>query len=141
MANIIRTLNSSSAYAVRKATALLMKRIHLRPVKKVKFVFDPYMECSASVRDVATVLHFPEVMDTNMGTQFKFDIKSDRTQPSMTVDFNDGEQLEFRTANLSQLEILDFLYEQVDLKDPKKGESPEVLTKSQKGGGKKGGKR
>ena len=47
---LIKTVNNNPHYALRKATALLMKQMHLRPVKKVKFTFDPYMESSASVK-------------------------------------------------------------------------------------------
>ena len=45
----------------------------------------------------------------------------------------------FKTSNLSQLEILDYLFEYVEEKDPRKNEGPELVTKSSKGGG-KGGK-
>ncbi|XP_005107085.1 uncharacterized protein LOC101864014 [Aplysia californica] len=124
------------AFAVRKATTFLVKRMHLRPVRKIQFVFDPYLKSSASVRDVATVLHLPNVLETNQGTQFKFDIKADRSEPQMHVEFNDGHQVLFKTMNLTKLEILDYLFEYVDEKDLKKNESPELVTKSAKVKGK-----
>ncbi|GFO13886.1 39S ribosomal protein l53, mitochondrial-like [Plakobranchus ocellatus] len=127
------------AFALRKATTYLVKRMHLRPVRKVQFTFDPYMKNVTSIRDVASTLHKPEILETNQGTILKFDIKSDRTEPRIDVHFNDGEKLVFKTGNLSQLEILDYLYEYVQEKDPRKNESPELVTKSAKAGT-KGGK-
>uniref|UniRef100_A0A0B7AN41 Large ribosomal subunit protein mL53 n=1 Tax=Arion vulgaris TaxID=1028688 RepID=A0A0B7AN41_9EUPU len=129
------------AFAIRKATTNLVRRMHLRPVKLVKFTFDPYMREVASIRDVASTLHIPDILETNQGTVLKFDIKSDRTEPRIDVEFNDGHKLVFETANLSHLEILDYLYEFVDEKDPKKKEAPELVTKSSKVMGKKGKKK
>ncbi|RUS70117.1 hypothetical protein EGW08_022118 [Elysia chlorotica] len=127
------------AFALRKATTYLVKRMHLRPVKQIKFTFDPYMKNVTSIRDVASTLHRPEILETNQGTVLKFDIKSDGTEPRIDVNFNDGEKLVFKTLNLSQLEILDYLFEYVEEKDPRKNEGPELATKASKGGG-KGGK-
>lgn len=127
------------AFALRKATTYLIKRMHLRPVKKIQFTFDPYMKNVTSIRDVASTLHKPDILETNLSTILKFDIKSDRTEPRMDVVFNDGEKLVFKTSNLSQLEILDYLFEYVEDKDPRKNEGPELTTKSAKAGG-KGGK-
>ncbi|XP_059150001.1 large ribosomal subunit protein mL53-like isoform X1 [Physella acuta] len=129
------------AFALRKATSYLIKRLHLRPVKKIKFTFDPYMNNVKSIRDVASTLHLPDVLETNVGTAVKFDIRSDRIEPQIDVEFNDGEKLIFKTGNLSHLEILDYLYEYVDEKDPKKHEGPELVTKSSKVASKMKGKR
>ncbi|BFZ11135.1 hypothetical protein BsWGS_14174 [Bradybaena similaris] len=129
------------AAAVRRATAYLVKRMHLRPVKQIKFTFDPYTQCVASVRDTATTLHLPDILETNQGTVLKFDVRSDKTEPRIDVEFNDGHKLVFETANLTHLEILDYIYEFVDEKDPKKNESPEIMTKSSKVASKKGFKK
>ncbi|CAL1532908.1 unnamed protein product [Lymnaea stagnalis] len=120
------------AFAIRKATTYLVKRMHLRPVKKVKFTFDPYMKTASSIREAASTLHFPDILETNLGTVLTFDIKSDRTEPQIDVEFNDGHKLVFKTGNLTQLEILDYFFEYVDEKDPKKLEGPELVTKSSK---------
>ncbi|KAI8776583.1 39S ribosomal protein L53 mitochondrial [Biomphalaria glabrata] len=129
------------AFAIRKATTYLIKRMHLRPVRRVKFTFDPYMKNAVSIRDVASTLHMPDILETNQGTLLKFDIKSDRSEPQMDVEFNDGHKLIFKTGHLTQLEILDYLYELVDEKDPKKSEGPEIATKSSKIGKMKGKKK
>lgn len=39
-------------------------------------------------RDVASILHKPSILETNQGTLFKFDIKSDRSLPQMDVEFS-----------------------------------------------------
>ncbi|CAG5123294.1 unnamed protein product [Candidula unifasciata] len=127
------------AFAVRRATTYFVKRLHLRPVKQIKFTFDPYTKSVASVRDTASTLHTPEILETNQGTVMKFDVRSDKTEPRIDIEFNDGHKLVFETSNLSHLEILDYIYEFVDEKDPKKNEAPEIVTKSSKVGQKKGG--
>ena len=44
----------------------------------------------------------------------------------------DGHQLKMKTGNLSTLEVLDFLWEMIDEKDPKKHEAPAIKTKASK---------
>ncbi|XP_059150002.1 large ribosomal subunit protein mL53-like isoform X2 [Physella acuta] len=101
----------------------------------------PSTHAGTTKRDVASTLHLPDVLETNVGTAVKFDIRSDRIEPQIDVEFNDGEKLIFKTGNLSHLEILDYLYEYVDEKDPKKHEGPELVTKSSKVASKMKGKR
>nr|KAG5688775.1 hypothetical protein BaRGS_030644 [Batillaria attramentaria] len=89
-----------------RSISKLLKSYHLRPVKAMKFSFDPYAG--------------------------NVDVKSDRSDPVMDVTFADGHKLLMKTANLSTLEILDRLWRFCDAKDPKKDEAPGLKTKATK---------
>ncbi|KAH9502948.1 hypothetical protein Btru_072444 [Bulinus truncatus] len=94
---------------------------------------------TSKLKEVASTLHMPDILETNQGALLKFDVKSDRTEPQMNVEFSDGHKLILKTSHLSHLEILDYFYEFVDEKDPKRFEGPEIVTKSSKVGAKRKG--
>ncbi|KAK7469935.1 hypothetical protein BaRGS_00036039 [Batillaria attramentaria] len=120
-----------------RSISKLLKSYHLRPVKAMKFSFDPYAGNVRSIREVLFQMHIPRIISTNPNTLLKVDVKSDRSDPVMDVTFADGHKLLMKTANLSTLEILDRLWRFCDAKDPKKDEAPGLKTKATKKGAKK----
>ncbi|XP_076434563.1 large ribosomal subunit protein mL53-like isoform X2 [Babylonia areolata] len=112
--------------------AKMLKMYHLRPVKSMKFTFDPYTSNVRSIREVLFQMHTPRIVNTNQNTYLKVDVKSDGTEPAIDVIFVDGHRLLMKTKHLSTVEILDRLWEFCDAKDPKKGEAPALQTKAGK---------
>lgn len=39
-------------------------------------------------RNVASTIHMPDVLETNAGTNIKFDIRSDRIEPQIDIEFS-----------------------------------------------------
>ncbi|XP_041360768.1 39S ribosomal protein L53, mitochondrial-like [Gigantopelta aegis] len=112
--------------------AKLINTLQLRAVKQVKFSFDPFSENVRSIREVLYQLHFPRVLSTNQNVNLKVDVRSDRSEPVINIGFSDGQKLLFKTQHLTTLEILERIYKVCQDKDPKKGETPVVATKSLK---------
>ena len=106
----------------------VMTSFHIRPVKSMKFVFDPYHPNVRSMRESLFLLKLPKIIKTNLNCSTKVDIKSDRCEPEIQISFIDDHQLLFKTANLTTLDILEKFRELCDAKDPKKDEPVNLLT-------------
>ncbi|XP_025092729.1 uncharacterized protein LOC112563172 [Pomacea canaliculata] len=108
----------------------ILKQFHLRPVKNMKFTFDPCSRNVLSIREVLFHMHLPKITSTNQNVAMKVDVKSDRSEPVMEVSFADGTKVIVKTAYLSTLEILDRLLEFCNAKDKSKDETPLPQTKA-----------
>ncbi|XP_067667833.1 large ribosomal subunit protein mL53-like [Haliotis asinina] len=108
----------------------ILRNLQFRPVKDMKFTFDPYKNNVRSIREVLFQLQSPKLISTNENVNMKLDVKSDRSDPRIDINFSDGQKLIFKTANLTTLEILDRLNQVCMDKDPKKNEVATLTTKT-----------
>ncbi|GBM82878.1 hypothetical protein AVEN_183737-1 [Araneus ventricosus] len=82
-----------------------VKRFHLRPVKKLSFQFDPFHENAKTVRDIYFHISSKKIRKTNEGCIFKADVVNDRSEPTISIDLNNGLNVLFKCSNLSPLEV------------------------------------
>jgi len=83
-----------------------IRKMNLQPVKKATFSFDPMRYDFDSIRNFMYFFHKPKVLETNMKIAIKTDVVDDRSEPIMKLELNDGRDLEIRTGNLTELDIL-----------------------------------
>ncbi|XP_033731427.1 39S ribosomal protein L53, mitochondrial-like [Pecten maximus] len=116
--------------AQNRAIAGILKNFQLRPVKKLLFKFDPYSSDVRAIREVMFALHADKILSTNVNCVPKVEVMSDQSEPEMKVDFSDGQNVLFKTTNLTSLDILLKLHQMCTEKDPKKMERNVIDTKS-----------
>jgi len=125
-----------------------VKRINLKPVKRMQFAFDPFNPTVKSIRH--SLFHFSseKVRATNPKCIYKTDILSDRSEPTIKVLLEDNSDnlgsIVFKTANLKVEDVLTKFNEMV-LPHVKVELEEDRTTKGAKKGGaaskkKKGGK-
>ncbi|XP_069106035.1 large ribosomal subunit protein mL53-like [Argopecten irradians] len=117
------------ASQVRAITGIL-KNFQIRPVKKMVFKFDPYSTDVRAIREVLFALHQDQILSTNVNCVPKVEIMSDQSEPQLKVDFSDGQNVLFKTKNLTTLDILLKLNRLCTEKDPKRIETNVIDTKS-----------
>jgi len=83
-----------------------MRKINLQPIKKATFTFDPMRYDYDSIRNFMYFFNKPKVLETNVKVAIKTDIVDDRSDPLLKLELNDGRDLEIKTGNLSELDIL-----------------------------------
>jgi len=111
-----------------------VRRVNLQPVDKITYTFDPLTSEYFSLRNVMFFLSTKKVKATNVKTIYKTNILDDRSPPNVKFDLNDGRQLEIRTGNLTDLEIVSTVNNYV-LPLVKEVEEVVVETKAAKGAG------
>jgi len=83
-----------------------MRRVNLQPIKKATFSFDPMRQDYDSIRNFMYFFNKPKVLETNVKIAIKTDVVDDRSDPFVKLELNDGRDLEIKTGNLSELDIL-----------------------------------
>ncbi|KAK6167717.1 hypothetical protein SNE40_021681 [Patella caerulea] len=121
-----------------RRVGIIMETFHLRPVKSMKFTFDPFTTNVRSIRELLHMVHSPKVVATNDMVALRVDVKSNQCEPVVDVDFADGEKLLLKTKNLTTMEMLEKLTLFCNAKDIKREEITHINTKLEK---KKPGKR
>jgi len=86
-----------------------LKKIQLKPVKRLLFQFDPWHQQTRSIRDFLTHITGPKLRDTNPRCGVKTEILSNREEPQVIVSFENGKSIIFKTALLTELEIVEHL--------------------------------
>ncbi|KAK9504778.1 hypothetical protein O3M35_008966 [Rhynocoris fuscipes] len=110
-----------------------LKSVTLKPVKRVQFKFDPFHEKVEQTRYFLYHLTTPSVLKTNLNCTFKTKILCDRSDPSINFTLANGEEIEFKSANLSALEMLKLFNNHISVLVPKDDlTSTPVATKSAK---------
>jgi len=114
-----------------------IKLANNQPVKKVTYTFDPMTMNCHSLRNFMFFWNTKQVKKTNLKMISKIDIVDDRRDPTIVFNLNDGRDLEIRTGNLTELEIVTVV--NTYLLPLVKEEEAVVVTKSEKAaaGGKK----
>jgi len=132
----------TSAYPTNLVKFLLeMKQANLQPVKKVTYTFDPMTLNCHSLRNVMFFLNTKKVKRTNLKLLNKVEIVDDRRDPTILMNLHDGRDLEIRTGNLVEHEIVTVV--NTYLLPLVKDEEVATVTKSEKAAasGKSGKKR
>jgi len=115
-------------------TKIQLKKINMKPVKKVHYKFDPFHPKPHSIMQVMTHLSSEKIQKSNPKCMWKTEVVCDRSEPTLTLELNEGDSLMFKTANLQVLEILANLNEYVLPRVKDETETPAV-TKAAAGAG------
>jgi len=123
-------------------TKIQLKTVNMKPVKKVHYKFDPFHPKPHSIMQVMFHLSAEKIQKSNPKCLWKTEVVCDRSEPTITLELNEGDTLMFKTANLQLLEILSTLNGYV-LPRVKEETAPVVETKGAAGAGKSkaGGKK
>lgn len=93
-----------------KATALIalhkeLQMLHLRPIKKMRFQFDPFHPDAHKLRDFLFHVSSKRIRKTSDICTIGTDIVNDRSEPLLKLLLDNGTEVIFKTSNLSTLEI------------------------------------
>jgi len=102
---------------------------------KLTFAFDPFFEHPSAVKQIRTAQWFmntDKLKMTNPKVVIRTEVASDRSEPTLSVEMNDGSRILLKTENLSALEIMTLFNEHVSAKAEKKVEEVHVQTKAEK---------
>jgi len=87
-----------------------IKRINLKPVKRMHFAFDPFHPSVRSIRHIIYYFSSEKVRTTNPKCAYKTDVLTDRSDPLIKVELaeamGDVDRITFKTADLKVEEIL-----------------------------------
>lgn len=110
------------------AIAKQLKLVNLKPLTKVTVRFDPFHDKVIETRDFLFYISSPKVAATNVTCSLKTEIACDRSEPTITCDFETDEKLIVKTENLTALEILNIFNKHISSRVKPVEEAP-VLTK------------
>jgi len=116
-------------------TKIQLQKVNMKPVKKVHYRFDPFHPKPHSIMRVMTHLSAERIQKSNVKCLWKVETVTDRSEPTLKIELNEGDSLLFKTANLQDLEILTMMNDYV-LPRVVEETSPAVETKSTATGGK-----
>nr|XP_012218569.1 PREDICTED: 39S ribosomal protein L53, mitochondrial [Linepithema humile]XP_012218570.1 PREDICTED: 39S ribosomal protein L53, mitochondrial [Linepithema humile] len=88
-----------------------LKRVDLKPVKKINIRFDPFHEHVIDTRNFLQYITSSKISATNPYCSIKTEIVCDRSEPTVTFNLQAGEKIVLKTALLTTLNILE-LYNQ-----------------------------
>ncbi|XP_040580593.1 large ribosomal subunit protein mL53 [Lepeophtheirus salmonis] len=87
-----------------------LKHVNLKPVKKLRFAFDPFDPNVRSIRDTLHLLSDPRIRKTNPICSFKTDILYLEEAPVIEAELAESkEKIIFKTENLSPREIFFYM--------------------------------
>jgi len=118
-------------------TKLQLSKVNMKPVKKIHYKFDPFHPKPHSIMQVMTHLSSEKIQKSNPKCLWKTEVVCDRSEPTLTLELNEGNSLMFKTANLQVLEILSTMNEYV-LPHVKEETAPVTETKGAAGTDTKG---
>jgi len=94
-----------------------VKRLNLKPVKRMVFSFDPFHPSVKSIRHIVYHFSSEKVRGTNPKCIYKTDIISDRSEPTLSVYLDDANAdlgcIIFKTANLKPEDVLNKFNEMI----------------------------
>ncbi|XP_014668681.1 PREDICTED: 39S ribosomal protein L53, mitochondrial-like [Priapulus caudatus] len=99
----------SIAVSRRKAIEKLWHQCHLESVKKVIFSFDPFRPNVKSCRDVLSFVGSSRVQETNDKCRVQLQVKSDRSEPSVDLSFENGSRCVIKTENFTTVNLMEIL--------------------------------
>uniref|UniRef100_A0A023FA81 Large ribosomal subunit protein mL53 n=1 Tax=Triatoma infestans TaxID=30076 RepID=A0A023FA81_TRIIF len=110
-----------------------VKSVTLKPVKRIVFKFDPFHEKTEQTRYFMFHISTPSVLKTNLNCKIKTQIICDRCDPSINFTLANGEEIEFKSANLNALEMLTLFNKHISVLVPKEDSTvTPITTKSAK---------
>ncbi|XP_046745319.1 39S ribosomal protein L53, mitochondrial [Diprion similis] len=109
-----------------------LKSVNLKPVKKISIAFDPFGSNIEATRSFMYYLTGPKVAATNTNCRVKAHVLCDRSEPSVTFNLNSGENIIFKSANLTTLELLQLLNKYISSQAPVEEPVVGLKTKSER---------
>ncbi|XP_055598992.1 uncharacterized protein LOC129748403 [Uranotaenia lowii] len=116
-----------------------LKLVNLKAVQRVTVTFDPFQENAIPTREFLHHLSSPRIVQTNPSCLLKTEVVCDRRPPSIVFQLIPSVQkeanlkkIEFNSANLSTLELLELANKHVTSLAPKDIVTTTVKTKSEK---------
>ncbi|XP_073992916.1 mitochondrial ribosomal protein L53 [Rhodnius prolixus] len=96
-----------------------VKSVTLKPLNRIVIKFDPFHEKIEQTRYFMYHISAPKVLKTNLNCRIKTQILCDRSDPTINFTLANGEEIEFKTANLSALEMLTLFNKHISILVPK----------------------
>ncbi|XP_065087647.1 uncharacterized protein mRpL53 [Ochlerotatus camptorhynchus] len=119
-----------------------LKLINLKAVQRITVTFDPFQENACPTREFLHHLSTPRISQSNPSCLLKSEVVCDRRSPSVVFQLIPSVQaeaklkkIEFNSANLSTLELLQLCNKHVSSLAPKEIISSGLKTKSEKKAG------
>ncbi|XP_015523557.2 39S ribosomal protein L53, mitochondrial [Neodiprion lecontei] len=117
---------------VYSALSKQLRGVNLKPVKKISISFDPFGNKTGPTRSLMYYLTGPKIANTNPNCRVKAQVLCDRSEPSVTFNLNSGENIIFKTSNLTVLELLQLFNKYISSQAPVEEPVVELKTKSEK---------
>ncbi|PSN44290.1 hypothetical protein C0J52_12960 [Blattella germanica] len=117
---------------ISSAIAKQLKKVNLKPIKRVVFKFDPFRENVTETRNFLCNLTCATVQQTNLNCKVKTEILCDRADPSVTFLLDNDETIIFKSANLTNLELLQLYNKHITSLVPPPTETATPQTKGKK---------
>lgn len=104
---------------ITQAISSQLKKVNLKAVRKVFIQFDPFHDRVTETRYFMHYITAPKVLKTNLSCSFKTEVLCDRTDPSITFNLANGEEVVFNSANLTALEMCKLFNKHISVLAPK----------------------
>ncbi|KAJ3657763.1 hypothetical protein Zmor_009546 [Zophobas morio] len=109
-----------------------LKKVNLKPVKKIQVQFDPFHPNAVTARDFLFHITTPKVLESNLNCVIKPNVVCDRSEPEIKVDLLEKGSVKFLANNLTVLEILQQFNKHVSSLAKPEEETPVQVTKLEK---------
>uniref|UniRef100_A0A1B6LTP7 Large ribosomal subunit protein mL53 n=1 Tax=Graphocephala atropunctata TaxID=36148 RepID=A0A1B6LTP7_9HEMI len=119
------------------AIAKEARTLSLKPVKRIVFQFDPFVEESVHTRNFLFNLTRKSLIKTNPSCVLKTNVVCDRSGPSVTFSLENGSSVLFKAKNLTTLEMFQLYNKHITSLLPKEEPVTILKTKSEKAAQKK----
>ncbi|RNA21103.1 39S ribosomal mitochondrial [Brachionus plicatilis] len=96
----------SSSYGNKLARAIISTKCTLKPCKKIRVSFNPWQAETKSIRDFYHYVFSPSMRMSNDQCKIQVDIRSDKDEPKLEIEFNDNSKLLFKTKTLTTYDIV-----------------------------------
>uniref|UniRef100_A0A1B6EMK7 Large ribosomal subunit protein mL53 n=1 Tax=Cuerna arida TaxID=1464854 RepID=A0A1B6EMK7_9HEMI len=127
----------SRSGGVMSAISKETKNLSLKPVKRIVFQFDPFVEESVHTRNFLFNLTKKSLIKTNPNLIVKTNVVCDRSDPSVTFSLENGSSVLFKAKNLTTLEMFQLYNKHITSLLPKEEPVTVLKTKSEKAAQKK----
>ncbi|XP_054269335.1 39S ribosomal protein L53, mitochondrial-like [Macrosteles quadrilineatus] len=117
---------------ITSAIAKETRKLSLKPVKRIVFQFDPFVEESKHTRDFMYYLQSKKVIKTNPNCVVKSNVLCDRGDPSIAFNLENGSSVLFKAKHLSTLEMFRLYNKHITTLLPKEVPTTILKTKSEK---------
>ncbi|KAJ8881044.1 hypothetical protein PR048_017517 [Dryococelus australis] len=113
-----------------------LRTVTLKPLKKIDVTFDPFGENAKDIREFMFFISSPKVRQTNPSCPIRANVVNDRSEPNIVLKLINGENLIFRSGNLTTLELFKLLNNYVTPLAPVEEVEAPVATKGSRPKGK-----
>jgi len=117
---------------IQSAIAKETRALSLKPVKRIVFQFDPFVEGSKQIRDFMFSIQCSKLIKTNPACVLKTNVVCDRSDPSVAFTLENGSSVLFKAKNLSTLEMFQLYNKHITSLVPKEEPTTILKTKTEK---------